>query len=117
MQKEPELIVEVHPASEPRHVKVQSTSSSRGVVGIASSMLLACVISEQTSSVEDEGEKEEEQKCVEMKLAMLSSLPGQQLHDVSVQVYVEPPLSAHLSSRFFPAVGECTCPPPLYYVQ
>ena len=63
------------------------------------------MISPQTSSVEDEGE-EEEKKCVEVKLVMQSSLPGQQLHDVSVQVFVEPPLNVHLSRRFFPAVGE-----------
>lgn len=68
----------------------------------------------QTSRDEVEGEEgeEEEQMCVELKLSLRSST-GQQLHDVSVHVTVEPPLSAHLSSHSFPAVGK---PLPLIFI-
>ena len=46
------------------------------------------------------------QKCVDIKLSLRCKPTGKQLCDVTVYVTVDSPLSAHLSTRSFSAVGK-----------
>ena len=55
---------------------------------------------------EEEEEGEVKQKCVDIKLSLRCKPTGKQLCDVTVYVTVDSPLSAHLSTRSFSAVGK-----------